>query len=136
MVAVYQLSRGEKKILRGCHVDPTAGHMGRERTYNRRKERFKWTGMYKDDLKGEDLFAEQHATEPSILFRKTVHDGVSQAVGALEKAKSYFCARDYCLCRLPKSGRMAECTICGENYHRKCVGIIKKPFCCSHRYES
>ena len=42
----------------------------------------------------------------------------------------------YCLCRLPKSGRMAECTICGENYHRKCVGIIKKPFCCSHCYES
>ena len=38
----------KKKILRGCHVDPTAGHMGRERTYNRLKERFMWTGMYKD----------------------------------------------------------------------------------------
>ena len=24
-----------KKILRACHVDSTAGHMGRERTYSR-----------------------------------------------------------------------------------------------------
>lgn len=38
----------KKKILRACHVDSTAGHMGRERTYNRLKERFMWTGMYKD----------------------------------------------------------------------------------------
>ena len=38
----------QKKILHGCHVDPTAGHMGRERTLFRIKERFMWTGMYRD----------------------------------------------------------------------------------------
>lgn len=38
----------QKKILHGCHVDPTAGHMGRERTLFRIKERFMWKGMYRD----------------------------------------------------------------------------------------
>lgn len=38
----------KKKILHGCHVHPTAGHMGRERTLHRIKERFMWRGMYRD----------------------------------------------------------------------------------------
>ena len=38
----------QKKILLACHVDPTAGHMGREKTFHRIKERFMWLGMYKD----------------------------------------------------------------------------------------
>ena len=37
-----------KKILHACHVDQTAGHMGRTRTLHRIKERFMWHGMVKD----------------------------------------------------------------------------------------
>ena len=36
----------QKKILHGCHVHPTAGHMGRVRTLHRIKERFIWKGIY------------------------------------------------------------------------------------------
>ena len=33
------LSKEErKKILHGCHIDPTAGHMGRQRTISRIKK--------------------------------------------------------------------------------------------------
>ena len=37
-----------KRILHACHVDATAGHLGRERTLHRMKERFMWLGMYRD----------------------------------------------------------------------------------------
>ena len=38
----------QEEILLSCHVDPTAGHMGRTRTLYRIKERFMWHGMVKD----------------------------------------------------------------------------------------
>ena len=44
----YITNQEKMKILHGCHVDPTAGHMGRERTIHRIKERFMWHGMVKD----------------------------------------------------------------------------------------
>ena len=37
-----------KKILSSCHVNPTAGHMGKTRTICRIKERFMWKGIVKD----------------------------------------------------------------------------------------
>ena len=40
--------REQKKILHACHVDATAGHLGRQLTLHRMKERFMWLGMYKD----------------------------------------------------------------------------------------
>ena len=36
------------KILRACHIDPTAGHMGIKKTVNRITERFMWPGIVKD----------------------------------------------------------------------------------------
>ncbi len=45
----YITSSEEKlKILHGCHVDKTAGHMGREKTINRINERYMWLGIVKD----------------------------------------------------------------------------------------
>ena len=40
----------QKRILQACHVDATAGHMGKSRTICRNKERFMWHGMIKDVL--------------------------------------------------------------------------------------
>ena len=37
----------QEKILRACHVDPTAGHMGVKKTVNRITERFMWPGIVK-----------------------------------------------------------------------------------------
>ena len=36
------------KILKACHVDPTAGHMGVKKTANKITERFMWSGIIKD----------------------------------------------------------------------------------------
>ena len=36
------------KILRACHVDPTAGHMGIKKTINQITECFMWPGIVKD----------------------------------------------------------------------------------------
>lgn len=45
----YIRSRDEQlKILRACHVDPTAGHMGQKKTMCRISERFLWPGIVKD----------------------------------------------------------------------------------------
>ncbi len=40
-------SEEKLKILHGCHVDKTAGHMGREKTINRINERYNimWLGI-------------------------------------------------------------------------------------------
>ena len=35
----------QKRILHARHVDPTAGHLGREKTLYRIKEQFTWCGM-------------------------------------------------------------------------------------------
>jgi len=37
-----------KRILHACHVDATAGNMGRERTLFRIKARFMWHWMVRD----------------------------------------------------------------------------------------
>ena len=36
------------KILHSCHVDPTSGHLGKNRTIYRIKERFMWHSIFKD----------------------------------------------------------------------------------------
>ena len=43
-----QTADEKKRILHACHVDPTAGHLGREKMLHRIKERFMWRGMYSD----------------------------------------------------------------------------------------
>lgn len=37
----------QKRIVQACHIDPTAGHMGKSRTIYRIKERFMWHGIVK-----------------------------------------------------------------------------------------
>ena len=45
----YIRAREEQiKILRLCHVDPTAGHLGERKTIARITERFMWRGVVKD----------------------------------------------------------------------------------------
>ena len=45
----YIQNRDEKmKILKACHLDPTAGHLGVKRTLSRITERFMWPGVSKD----------------------------------------------------------------------------------------
>lgn len=47
----FIMSTEEKKhILHACHVDPTAGHMGKSKTLSKIKERYMWHGMVKDVL--------------------------------------------------------------------------------------
>ena len=51
MLLQYVQSKSERqRILHGCHVDATAGHMGKTRTLYKIKERFMWHGMVKDVL--------------------------------------------------------------------------------------
>ena len=46
MLLRYIQSRPEQvKIARACHVDPTAGNMGKSRTIFRIKERYMWHGV-------------------------------------------------------------------------------------------
>ena len=42
------MKKEQQKILHACHVDPTAGHMGKSRTIYRIKECFMWHGVVKD----------------------------------------------------------------------------------------
>jgi len=45
----YILSKEEKKkILCACHTDPTAGHMGKNRTLYKIKEKYMWHALVKD----------------------------------------------------------------------------------------
>ena len=39
-----------RKILHACHVDATAGHMGKSRTMYKIKEKYMWHGLVKDVL--------------------------------------------------------------------------------------
>ena len=48
MLRFIQTKDEQMKILQACHVDATAGHMGKTRTIYRIKERFMWHGMVKD----------------------------------------------------------------------------------------
>lgn len=36
------------RIVRSCHLDPTSGHLGIKKTYNRITERFTWNAVLKD----------------------------------------------------------------------------------------
>ena len=36
------------RIVKACHIDPTAGHLGEKKTVSRISERFFWTGIVKD----------------------------------------------------------------------------------------
>ena len=45
MLRFIQTKDEQMRILQACHVDATAGHMGKTRTI---KERFMWHGMVKD----------------------------------------------------------------------------------------
>lgn len=45
----YVRTRSEQlRILKACHMDLTAGHMGIKKTINRITERFLWTGIVAD----------------------------------------------------------------------------------------
>ena len=45
----YIRARDEQmRILRSCHIDPTAGHLGEKKTIAKISERFCWTGIVKD----------------------------------------------------------------------------------------
>ena len=47
--AIYGYQREEQvKIVKACHVDPAAGHMGIKKTINRITEHFIWPGIVKD----------------------------------------------------------------------------------------
>lgn len=48
LLRYVQDEKEKKRILHACHVDATAGHMGRTRTLCRIKECFMWHGMVKD----------------------------------------------------------------------------------------
>ena len=50
-----------KKILQACHIDATAGHMGKTRTLFRIKERFMWHGMVKDVVQLVGVLANYYA---------------------------------------------------------------------------
>ena len=46
-----------KRILKVCQTDPTAGHLGRSKTYYKVAERYYWSGLYKDVVKLVRTFA-------------------------------------------------------------------------------
>jgi len=48
MLRFIQNKDEQRKILQACHVNATAGHMGKSRTIFRIKERFMWHGMVND----------------------------------------------------------------------------------------
>ena len=48
MLQFVQSENEWERILHACHIDVTAGHMGKMRTMYRIKERFMWHGMVKD----------------------------------------------------------------------------------------
>ncbi len=48
LLRFVQSKEEQERILHACHVDATAGHMGKTRTICRIKERFMWHGIVKD----------------------------------------------------------------------------------------
>lgn len=48
LVRIIQSGAEQSRILEMCHSDPTSGHFGVKKTFNRLSERFYWKGMYKD----------------------------------------------------------------------------------------
>ena len=47
-VRIIQSREEQMRILEMCHSDPTSGHFGVKKTFNRVRERFYWKGMCKD----------------------------------------------------------------------------------------
>ena len=47
-IKVVQTEKEQKQILQACHSDPTSGHYGITKTWNRVAERFYWRGMIND----------------------------------------------------------------------------------------
>ena len=47
-VRILQSKEEQLRILEMCHSDPTSGHFGVKKTFNRVRERFYWKGMCKD----------------------------------------------------------------------------------------
>ena len=47
-VRIVQNKEEQLRILEMCHSDPTSGHFGVKKTFNRVRERFYWKGMRKD----------------------------------------------------------------------------------------
>ena len=47
-VHIVQSREEQKQILDMCHSEPTSGHFGVKKTFNRVRERFYWKGMFKD----------------------------------------------------------------------------------------
>ena len=47
-VRIIQSREEQLRILEMCHSDPTSGHFGVKKTFNRVRERFYWKGMCKD----------------------------------------------------------------------------------------
>ena len=48
LLRFIQSKEEQKKVLHACHVDPTAGHLGKSKTLYKIKERFMWHGVVKD----------------------------------------------------------------------------------------
>ena len=46
MLLRYLQTKEQLKVIHACHVDATAGHMGKTKTIYRKK--FMWHGMVKD----------------------------------------------------------------------------------------
>ena len=60
-VRYIQKEDERRRILHSCHVDPTAGHKGRERTLYPVREKILWMGMVKDvqEMVGNPIYSIQ-----------------------------------------------------------------------------
>ena len=47
-IKVVQTEKAQKQILQACHSDPTSGHYGVTKTWNRVAEQFYWKRMIND----------------------------------------------------------------------------------------
>ena len=47
-VRIIQNREEQMRVLEMCHSEPTSGHFGVKKTFNRVRERFYWKGMFKD----------------------------------------------------------------------------------------
>ena len=47
-VRLIQSREEQMRVLVMCHSDPTSGHFGVKKTFNRVRERFYWKGMFKN----------------------------------------------------------------------------------------
>ena len=51
-------SKGQRAhIIKACHNDATAGHLGRTRTFYKLSERYYWPGIFRDVTRAVSLHA-------------------------------------------------------------------------------